>query len=295
MFKLEFYDERFRQSFDSDIELEDVAGGFRFLEGPAWHPKTKTLYFSDIMGNGIYKFKDGKISLFRGNSYLANGNTFNRLGELITCEHGTSRVSLTSENGDYHVLASKFQGKALNSPNDVICDGEGNIYFTDPNPGRKNRVGIPREQELPYQGVYLLESKSGELKLLDDQLVLPNGLCLNQDGKLLYVNDSHRQAIYVYDVCDDKSVKNKRLFAELIVDKPGCADGMKIGGDEFLYCSAPGGIQVFDNLGKMVGRIFTPEVAANFTWGGNDMKDLYLTATSRLYRLRTKVAGVKTF
>ncbi len=217
------------------------------------------------------------------------------MGELVTCEHGTSRVSLTRENGDYHVLAHEFQGKMLNSPNDVICDSGGNIYFTDPNPGRMGRVGIPRKQELSYQGVYLLESESGELKLLDDQLILPNGLCLDQDDKKLYVNDSRKQAIFVYDVNSDKTVCNKRLFADLIVDGPGCADGMKIGGDGFIYCSAPGGIQVFDKSGKIVGRIAAPEVVANFTWGGKDMKDLYLTATSSLYRLRTQIPGVKIF
>jgi len=271
--------------------LEKVAGGFRFLEGPVWDPYKKTLIFSDIMGNGLFhKDHTDAITVYRENSYLANGNTCDRSGRLLTCEHGTSRVTREELDGSTTILASHYQGKELNSPNDIVVARDGSIYFTDPTPGRMGRVGIPREQELEFQGVFRIDP-DGTLQLLVDDFSKPNGLCFSHDETYLYVNDTDHQHIRRFDVRPDGTVANGILWAELRGDEDGVADGMKFDSHGYLYCSGPGGIQVFDETAQLLGRLLTPEVAANFTWGDDDLCSLYLAATTSLYRLRVKIPG----
>lgn len=295
VFTIDTHDTRMSEIFDAKGELEKVAGGFRFLEGPVWHPLDKTLIFSDIMGNGLYrKGQDDKISLFRENSYLANGNTYDREGRLLTCEHGTSRVTRLEKDGSVSVLASHYQGKELNSPNDIVVKSDGSIYFTDPNPGRMPRVGIPRPQELAFQGVFRIDPQ-GELTLLVDDFSKPNGLCFSNDEKYLFVNDTDHQHIRCFEVKDDGTLGPGRLWADLYGNEQGVADGMKFDTRGNLYCSGPGGIQVFDDEATLIGRLMTPEVAANFTWGDEDLCSLYMAATTSLYRLRVKVPGKALF
>src|SRR6056297_459634 len=161
--------------FYPDYPFTQIAMNFRFLEGPAWHPYEHHLTFSDIMGNALYRwFPQSGVQLLRPNSYLSNGNTYDRNGLLISCEHGTSAVSRTEADGSRTVLASGYQGKGLNSPNDVVVRSDGTILFTDPTPGRVGRVGIPREPELDFTGVFSLNPDSGELRLLADDFLLPN-------------------------------------------------------------------------------------------------------------------------
>ena len=294
-FTVEIHDERMEQLVDRGQGLEKVAGGFRFLEGPAWHPADRTLIFSDIMGNGLFrKEPDGQITLFRENSYLANGNTYDSGGRLLTCEHGTSRVTRLEKDGTVTILASHFQAMELNSPNDIVVKSDGAVYFTDPNPGRMARVGIPRKQELPFQGVYRIDPE-GELTLLVDDFSKPNGLCFSNDEKYLFINDTDRQHIRRFRVEDDGSINDGELWAELYGAEDGVADGMKFDSQAHLFCSGPGGIQVFDEEANLLGRLLTPEVAANFTWGDSDLCSLYMTATTSLYRLRVKVPGKALF
>jgi gluconolactonase len=294
----ESYSEKTRQLLQPHSGLSTIAGGFRFLEGPAWHPREHHLTFSDIMGNALYRYfpnENDKITMIRPNSYLANGNTYDRQGLLVTCEHGTSRLTRTERDGTVTVLASHYKGKELNSPNDVVVADDDSIYFTDPNPGRCERCGIPREQELDFQGVFRYRIDTRELQLLSDDFSKPNGLCFNADQSLLFVNDSDRQHIRVFDVHEDGAVSGGRLFADLVQDGPGVADGMKIDTEGNLFCSAPGGLQIFDFEGNLTARIFMPEVAANFAWGGADFKTMYLTATSSLYALKMSIAGFPLF
>ncbi|MFW2367236.1 MAG: SMP-30/gluconolactonase/LRE family protein [Desulforhopalus sp.] len=294
-FTIDTHDSRMGEIFDAKVELEKVAGGFRFLEGPVWHPVDKTLIFSDIMGNGLFcKGQDDKISLFRENSYLANGNTYDQEGRLLTCEHGTSRVTRLEKDGNVSVLASHYQGMELNSPNDIVVKSDGSIYFTDPNPGRMPRVGIPRAQELPFQGVFRIDPQ-GELTLLVDDFSKPNGLCFSNDEKHLFVNDTDHQHIRCFEVRDDGTLGSGRLWTDLYGNEQGVADGMKFDIRGNLYCSGPGGIQVFDDNATLIGRLMTPEVAANFTWGDADLCSLYMAATTSLYRLRVKVPGKALF
>ncbi len=290
-FSIEVHDTRMGEIVEAGTPLEKVASGFRFLEGPVWDPYDRTLIFSDIMGNGLFlKDRHDDISVFRENSYLANGNTYDQSGRLLTCEHGTSRVTRTEKDGTYAVLASHYQGKELNSPNDIIVARDGSVFFTDPTPGRMARVGIPREQELNFQGVFRIDPQ-GQLHLLADDFSKPNGLCLSLDERFLYVNDTDLQHIRRFTLTADGALEDGRVWVELHGDEPGVADGMKFDSQGYLYCSGPGGVQVYDSEAELIGRLLTPEIAANFTWGDDDLCSLYLTATTSLYRLRMKIPG----
>ncbi len=294
-FSIEIHDKRMGEIVDSATFLEQVATGFRFLEGPVWDPYEKTLIFSDIMGNGLFcKNKHDSISIFRENSYLANGNTYDRSGRLLTCEHGTSRVTRLEKDGTTTILASHYQDRELNSPNDIIVSRDGSVFFTDPTPGRMARVGIPREQDLDFQGVYRIDPQ-GQLHLLVDDFSKPNGLCLSLDEQFLYVNDTDLQHIRRFRLTPEGSLAEGLLWVELHGDEPGVADGMKFDSQGYLYCSGPGGVQVYDTKANLVGRLLTPEVAANFTWGDEDLCSLYLAATTSLYRLRVKTPGLALF
>ena len=278
--------------------IEQVVTGFDFVEGPIWHPVERSVIFSDILGNSIYRWSEaGGLATLRRNSYMANGNAYDQQGRVITCEHATNRLTRTdfARNGELEVLASHFEGKQLNSPNDVVVKSDGAIYFTDPDSGRSIGYGVPRERELPFNGVYRLEPKSGELTLLIDDFAKPNGLCFSQDESLLYINDTIRQHIRVFDVLGDGTVGNGRLFAHLNGDKPGVADGMKIDQAGNLYSCGPGGIHIFNQSGDLLGVIETPEFAANFVFGDDDLQTLYITAATSLYRLHVNVPGVATF
>lgn len=275
---------------------ERLVSGFEFVEGPAWHPTRQCLVFSDIIGDAMYVWREsGPLAVFRRPSHRANGNTWDREGRLLTCEHATSRVSCTDPHGSYEVLASHFDGRELNSPNDIVVRRDGTIYFTDPTPGRTARFGIERPQDLDFQGVFRLQPGSGVLTLLIDDFSKPNGLCFSQDESLLYVNDTDRQHIRVFDVRADGTVAGGREFATTDGVEPGVADGMKIDSTGNVYCCGSGGIHVFDAAGALRGVIETPEVAANFTWGGPDLTDLYVTARTSLYRLHMKIPGYAPF
>jgi len=294
-FSIEVHDKRMEEAVDSGATLERVASGFRFLEGPVWDPYEKTLIFSDIMGNGLFrKDPDDSIAIFRENSYLANGNTYDRSGRLLTCEHGTSRVTRLEKDGTTTVLASHYDGRELNSPNDIIVSRDGSVFFTDPMPGRMARVGIPREQELDFQGVFRIDPE-GVLHLLADDFSKPNGLCLSLDEQFLYVNDTDLQHIRRFRVTSGGELTDGRVWVDLHGDEPGVADGMKFDSRGYLYCSGPGGVQVYDSDANLIGRLLTPEIAANFTWGDENLCSLYFTATTSLYRLPVKIPGIALF
>ena len=296
MSDFEVLDDIFSGHITEGEKLQKVSTGYRFIEGPIWHPYEKHLIFSDIKGNALYKMDENEtVSLLKENSYLANGNTYDQKGNRLTCEHGSSRLTMTTPEGEYSILAESYKGKALNSPNDVVVKSDGSIYFTDPASGRSEGFGIPRPQELDFQGVFRLDPATEELTLLADDYVLPNGLCFSPDEKQLYVNDTIKQNIRVYDVNDRGLLENERLFAEMLIDGEGKADGMKFDSAGLLFCTAPRGIQVFNQEGRLVGRIFVPEQVGNFSWGGEDLKTLYITAKSTLYKIRMNVPGTALF
>lgn len=269
-----------------------IVSGFEFVEGPVWQPARRALLFSDIIGDTMYRWTEAQgLEDFRKPSHMANGNTLDREGRLLTCEHATSRVSRTDAMGKYEVLASHYQGLELNSPNDIIAKRDGSVYFTDPNSGRGARYGIRREQELNFQGVYRCDPETLVLTLLIDDFSKPNGLCFSLDESVLFINDTDRQHIRAFDVLPDGQIRNGRVWAETGGKLPGVADGMKVDSVGNLYCCGSGGIHVFEPDGNRLGVIAMPEVAANFTWGGTDLTDLYVTATHAVYRLQMRVPG----
>ncbi len=272
--------------------LDQLASGFQFVEGPAWHSEGLFLVFSDIIGDTLYRWSARKgVSVFKKPSNMANGNTWDREGRLLSCEHATSRVSRTDTGGTYEVLVSHYKGCELNSPNDIVVTKNGSIFFTDPNSGRSARYGVERAQELGFQGVFMLDPERGELILLADDFSKPNGLCFSHDESRLFVNDTDRQHIRVFDVMSNFSLCNGRVWATVSGDNPGVADGMKLDSAGNLYCCGSGGIHVFYPDGASIGVIPTPEVAANFTWGGEDLTEMYITASQSIYRLRVQVSG----
>ncbi len=273
-------------------ELRLVETGFRFIEGPVWDERDQKLFFNDIKGNAIYLLDSTQgLRLFRDNSYLANGNTLDNAGNLITCEHGTSRVSMTTRDGDYSVLSSSYNGKALNSPNDVIVRSDGLILFTDPISGRGAGFGIPREPELDFMGVFSYDPKSGKTKLLVDDFSFPNGLCLSEDESQLYVNDTREQLIRVFDIDEAGNLSHGHLWVKFDEDLPGKADGLKIDSAGNIFSTGPGGILIYSPEAELIGRIYVPEQAANFCWGGSDLNKLYITASTTLYSIDLGVAG----
>lgn len=278
-----------------DAALAQVATGFIFTEGPIWHPRERCLTFSDMPGDHMRRWSAGAgISTFRQPCNKANGNAYDGQGRMVTCEHSTSRVTRTELDGSITTLASHWQGTALNSPNDIIVGQDGAIWFTDPTYGRMEHFGLPREQELDFQGVYRI-APDGALSLVADDFGQPNGLCFSLDQRRLFINDTDNGHIRVFDVQADGSLSGGAVWATPSGDEPGAPDGMKIDAAGNVYCTGPGGIHVFAADATPLGRIRIPEGTANFTWGDEDLRGLYITASTSLYRIPTIIAGADLF
>jgi gluconolactonase len=284
---------RFTHLIADDADLERIATGFRFVEGPVWHPERRILYFSDIVGDTLYQWRaeDG-ASVARHPSHMANGNTLDLQGRLVTCEHATSRLTRTEHDGSVTILASHYEGRELNSPNDVVVRRDGAIYFTDPTSGRSPIYGVPREPELPFRGVYRLDPASGTLILLVDDFSKPNGLCFSPDGTCLFVDDSDRDHIRAFDVKEDGTLAGGAVWAELPAEGVGVADGMKADQAGNIYCCGRGGIHLFTPDGERLGMIQMPEHTTNLGWGDEDLRTLYITAHTSVYRLRVQAPGL---
>ncbi|MBL8058223.1 MAG: SMP-30/gluconolactonase/LRE family protein [Anaerolineales bacterium] len=290
---LDVEDARLLELVDPAAELEPLATGFQFIEGPVWHPLRQDLIFSDIAGDCLYRWRpaDG-VTVFRRPSRMANGNTYDAHGRLVTCEHAASRVTRTEPDGSLTVLAAHYNGRELNSPNDVVVRSDGAIYFTDPNFGRRpSRVGVPRPQQQPSQAVFRVDPASLALTRLADDFGQPNGLCFSLDERQLYVNDSPRGHIRVFEVEAGGGLSGGQVWAEVRGDGPGVPDGLKVDTRGNVYCAGPGGLHVFSPEGAPLGRVRVPEQAANFTWGEADGRSLFIAASSTLYRLRVRAPG----
>jgi gluconolactonase len=286
VFKLHAESREFWKLLDRDAQLTRVGTGFGFTEGPVWDP-AGLLYVSDEEQNKIYQLSlDGQkkelISL--GDP---DGNTYDRKHRLIDCASVLRAIIAVTPDGKYKILADKFEGERLNSPNDVIIGPDGAIYFTDPTLD----LVKGEKQEVPFQGVYRLDSK-GNVSLLTKDLTQPNGLAFSPDGKRFYVDDSEEKNIRVYDVGADGSLANGRVFGdEKGGPHEGVPDGIKVDEHGHLFVTGPKGIWVWDAQGHHLGTIEMPEQPANLAWGDKDYHTLYITATTSVYRLRTKVRG----
>lgn len=273
-------------------ELERLATGFQFTEGPIWNASEEFLLFSDIPANRIYKWSPTKgVTIFREPSGNSNGLTYDKEGRLIICEHSNRRLTRIDKDETYTVLIERFRNKHLNSPNDVVVKSNGMIYFTDPPYGIKSE-----EQELPFQGIYFINPKSKKLTLLTDNFDRPNGISFSPDETVLYIADSsiNRRHIRAFDVKSDGTIRNSHVFAEISSELPGNPDGMKVDIEGNLYVAAAGGLWVFSNDGDCLGTIKTPEQPANCAWGDKDWKTLFITARTSVYRIKLRVSGIKT-
>ncbi len=277
---------------DPDAELEQLGTGCEFTEGPVWHSEGKYLLFSDIPANQMKKWTaEEGITNFRVPSGKSNGLTYDKQGRLVTCEHANRRVSRTEADGTVVTIASHYEGKRLNSPNDVIVKSDGSIYFSDPPYGLTADYGVEGEQDLDFQGVYRLSPDGQTLTLLVDDFDRPNGLCFSPDESILYIDDTERLHIRAFDVQPDGTIANGRIFAEEEGDD-GVPDGMKIDAHGNVYLTGPGGIWIFDTSGEHLGVLQTPERAANLGWGGDDWSTLFITASTSLYSIQCKVSGI---
>lgn len=290
--------------------LEKLASGFLFTEGPVWVPATANvpghLLFSDPNNNTIYRWsQEGQVSVFRAKSGYSgfdigeyhqpgsNGLTLDKQGRLTVNQHGNRRVIRIEPRGNITVLADRYDGKRLNSPNDLVYRSDGALYFTDPPFGLPGVFNDPRK-ELRHSGVYCV--KDAMVKLVSAELDAPNGIALSPDEKTLYVNNWNetRKVILRYDVHDDCTLANGNVFVDL-TNAPGkdALDGLKVDQEGHVYSTGPGGLWIFSSEGKHLGLIRGPEDPHNMAWGDDDGKTLYITALTGLYRMRMNIAGVR--
>ena len=266
-------------------QLEKVAGGFGFTEGPVWDPRG-FLYVSDEEKNRLSRvYPDGRVETLIeiGDP---DGSTLDSKGRLVTTASVLRAIIRVDPDGKYQVLADKYNGKRFNSPNDIILGPDGALYFTDPT------LDLPKgeKQELPFQGVYRLGA-DGSVRLLTSEMSQPNGLAFSPDGKLLYIDDTKEREIRVYDVSVDGELKNGRLFGKE-EGRGGVPDGMRVDVKGNVFVTGPGGIWVWDPKGNHIGTILMPESPANLNWGDADRGTLYITAKTSVYRLKTKMCRI---
>ena len=285
-------DRRFADIVGTAVEAEVIGQCYVFTEGPVWHPRERTLVFSDIPASRLHVWRPGApVGILREPSQMANGNTLDRQGRLVTCEHQSSRVTRTEADGAITVLASHWQGKELNSPNDIVVRSDGRVFFTDPTYGREPETGFERPCELDIRGVYRIDT-DGSLNLENDTFVQPNGLCFTPDERRLYVNDSHAGTIHVFEVAPNGNLRRGRLWAVVGNDATGSPDGMKVDSQGNVYSCGPGGLHVFSPDAILLGVIRFDAFAANMCFGDDDLRSLFVTVTDKVVRLRVKVPGL---
>jgi gluconolactonase len=288
-------------------KIEKVHDGFRFIEGPVWVKSGGYLLFSDLMANAIMKWTpDGKVSVYRSNIYAgpfpdgvqigSNGLTLDPQGRIVAAEHGNRRVTRIEKDGSVIVLADRYQGKRLNSPNDVVGKRNGDIYFTDPTGLYRTYPDGPDKPkaELDFNGVYRVTTP-GKPELLTKEVAYPNGIAFSPDEKKLYVASSRPDKYWMeFDVKTDGTLANGKKFADLTKEPgEGVPDGMKVDTAGNIYATGLDGVQIFSPQGKRLGVIQPPEIPANCAWGDADGKTLYMTARTGLYRIKLTTAGIR--
>ncbi|GAB0113740.1 SMP-30/gluconolactonase/LRE family protein [Acidisoma sp. C75] len=294
---IEILDPRFKALVLPNAALQPLGEGFAWLEGPVWFADQDCLLVSDLPNNRILRWTEsGGVSVFRQPSGFANGHTRDRQGRLIGCSHHDRCITRTELDGRVTVLADRYQGRRLNSPNDVICKSDGTIWFTDPHYGiNTDYEGGKQEPELPPR-VYRLDPAAGSLTVVSDEFLGPNGLCFSPDERLLYIAESGPQFatdpvqhIRVFDVSEDgTSLRDGRVFHTVT---PGFADGFRCDEEGRIWSSAADGVHCIDPTGLLLGKIRTPSLVSNLTFGGRNRSRLFLCASHALYAIYVNVRG----
>jgi gluconolactonase len=299
-------DPAFDELVPQNTQLEKLADGFTFTEGPIWRP-SGVLWFSDVVGNVVRQYSpsdgkvteilnpggyDGKGNLLPGGYNGPNGSTADKDGAVLLCQHGYRRIVRISKDMTITTVVDRYEGKRLNSPNDVVYRSDGSFYFTDPPYGLPKGDDDPAK-ELKFNAVFRMAH--GKLQPVVKNLSRPNGIAISPDQKTLYIgNSDDKNRIWMaYDIADNGTVSNGHLFADVTAEKDaGVPDGMKVDSKGNLWASGPGGIWVFSPAGKHLGTIKMEQIPANCNWG-DDWKSLYITARTGLYRIKLAVAGEK--
>jgi gluconolactonase len=300
---IESLDKRFKGSPGTGA-VERVATGFRWAEGPAYFHAGRYLLFSDIPNNRIMRLleDDNHLSVYRSPSMNNNGNTVDREGRLVSCEHGGRRITRTEHNGTITVLADRYNGKRFNSPNDIVVASNGSIWFSDPTYGiLGNYEGLQAEPEQPKHNVYRCDGQTGEVTVVADDFVQPNGLCFSPDEKKLYIIDSAvlesgppHIRVFDVDIATGK-LTNGKVFLEHLT--AGFTDGMRADIDGNIWCSMgwgdakEDGVRCYSPGGDLLGKIHLPETCANLTFGGLLKNRLYMCASTSVYAVYTSTAG----
>ena len=296
--KFEAYDQQFNALLRADSVLECLASPARWAEGPVWLPGADAVVFSDVKANRMYRWnRDGKITIFREQANYANGNTLDRQGRLISCEHGRRGVSRTDSDGVARILVDRFDGKRLNSPNDVVVKSDGSLWFSDPPYGIVGDAeGFKSESQIIGCYVYRFDPETGEITAVATDVQRPNGLAFSPDESRLYVADMSivdfplqgRRHLAVYDVVAGRQLANPRVLAQIV---PGIPDGLRVDRVDNIFCSCEDGVLVLDGDGQRMGKIGVPERVSNCTFGGPAQDELFITATTSLYRVRLATRG----
>jgi gluconolactonase len=296
----EAIDPRFMRYMIPVCTLETLHTGMRWAEGPVYFADGRYLVLSDIPNNRMLRWEEetGQVSVFRYPSGFSNGNTRDRQGRLVSCEHGNRRVTRTEPDGTITVLADRVGGKRFNSPNDVVIKSDGTVWFTDPSYGiLSDYEGHKAESEIGGCHVYRCDSQTGEIAVVADDFVKPNGLAFSADERQLFVADSGRSHgpdaphhIRVFDVTDGGKLTDGRVFATI---DPGVPDGFRLDEDGNLWVAAGDGVHCFNASGELIGKILTPETVANVTFGGAKRNRLFIAATSTLYAVFVNTRGIQ--
>ncbi len=293
----EVIDPKFGTFVLGNAPVKQLATGFDWVEGPVWFGDANCLLFSDIPNNRIMRWSpDTGISIYREPSNYTNGHTRDKQGRLISCEHGGRRVTRTEHNGSITIIADQFEGKPFNSPNDVVVKSDGTIWFTDPHYGiMTNYEGYQSEQELPCQ-LYRVDPDTGAIDAVITDMNCPNGLAFSPDESKLYVADTGRmfsddkQHMKAYDIDDAGVASNGAIFHTI---DPGISDGFRVDSEGNVWSSAADGVHCINPAGRLLGKILVPELVSNVCFGGRAKHELYITATTSIYKVSLNVRGIQ--
>lgn len=290
--RFEVIDERFR-SCQGDEWVERLYCGCRWAEGPAYFPASRSLVFSDIPNDRMLRFDEltGAVGVFRAPAGYSNGHTVDRSGRLVSCEQGHRRVTRTEHDGTVTVLSDNYDGKRLNSPNDLVERSDGTIWFTDPSYGiDSDYEGHKARSEIGACNVYRVNPQTGETRIVAPDFVRPNGLAFSTDEQQLYVVDTRERHIRRFDVVEGDTLTGGEVFATC---DAGSFDGLRLDDLGRIWTAAHDGLHCFDQDGTLLGKLHLPEIASNLTFGGPKRNDLFITATSSVYAIRLNVGGAR--